>query len=457
MARSLAFWFDDEPEKNTYDVDLHINFWSFDSEKVNYLDIGVLVKSKKESISNNINIYFPFKITHDDYFSELGSLVCSDRELISAIFNTNISKTQADSKNDIFKIEFSPTNKLSFHTQILPETDDSEGGVKLKAFNENTSISKERGTILKFPSELFQSTDGKAGDDKAGDGKAGDGKAGDGKAGDGKAGDGKAADGKAADGKAADGKAGDDKGADEEFRTDYFRFRIKLSQDSKNILGPEYSPKGSFITNYFNSTEMIDFRINEPRNLPSKIRAKLNESLKLKQVHFFLIRDANAEFKMSHSKYKRCRILENNIWKKYLKLGVPTSHWWERKLKKHCRISFSKLKLPEQMLIYHWAENSNDDYKKGALIDHFSAFAKFSQRKTGFFRMASVVLFVLSLGVTASILANILMVPLDNVWNSIPKSVESNESPVPDIEYQGQESKNSNRIFKDEATKNDCE
>ncbi|MEI8623501.1 hypothetical protein P4S67_02865 [Pseudoalteromonas sp. B137] len=407
MARSLAFWFDDEPAKNTYDVDLHINFWSFDSEKVNYLDIGVLVKSKKESISNNINIYFPFKITHDDYFSELGSLVCSDRELISAIFNTNISKTQADSKNDIFKIEFSPKNKLSFHTQILPETDDSEGGVKLKAFNENTSISKERGTILKFPSELFQSTDGKA--------------------------------------------------TDEEFRTDYFRFRIKLSQDSKNILGPEYSPKGSFITNYFNSTEMIDFRINEPRNLPSKIRAKLNESLKLKQVHFFLIRDANAEFKMSHSKYKRCRILENNIWKKYLKLGVPTSHWWEEKLKKHCRISFSKLKLPEQMLIYHWAENSNEDYKNGVSIDHFSAFAKFSQRKTGFFRMASVVLFVLSLGVTASILANILMVPLDNVWNSISKSVESSDSPVPDIEYQGQESKNSNRIFKDEATKNDCE
>ncbi|MBA6311509.1 hypothetical protein [Colwellia sp. MB3u-64] len=159
MARSLAFWFDEKPDKNTYDVDLHINFWSFDSEKVNYLDIGVLVKSKKDSISNAINIYFPFKVTHEDYFSELGSLVCSDRELISAIFNTNISKTQADSKNDIFQIEFSAKNKLSFHTQILPETDDSEGGVKLKSFNVSISLSKEKGTMLKLPTELFQPTE----------------------------------------------------------------------------------------------------------------------------------------------------------------------------------------------------------------------------------------------------------------------------------------------------------
>jgi hypothetical protein len=412
VARSLAFWFDEKPEINTYDVDLHINFWSFDSEKVNYLDIGVLVKSKQESISSDINIYFPFKITHDDYFSELGSLVCSDRELISAIFNTNVSKTQADSKNDIFQIEFSPTNKLSFHTQILPETDDSEGGVKLRSFNESTSLSKERGTILKFPSELFQPTEVEV-----------------------------------------EAEAKTETNTE---RSDYFRFRIKLSRDSKNILGPEYSPKGSFITNYFNSTEMIDFRINEPRNLPSKIRAKLNESLKLKQVHFFLIRDANAEFKMSHSKYKRCRILENNIWKKYLKLGVPPLKWWEKQLKKRLGLSFSKLKLPEQMLIYHWAEK---DEKKGENknIDHFSAFAKFSQRKTEWWRIIAVVLLGIGLGTLASILANYSMKPLDNVWNSMFESVESINNCVPDEKQPGQKSENTTKIDKDETNKNDCE
>jgi hypothetical protein len=414
VARSLAFWFDEKPEVNTYDVDLHVNFWSFDSEKVNYLDIGVLVKSKQESISNDINIYFPFKITHDDYFSELGSLVCSDRELISAIFNTNISKTQADSKNDIFQIEFSPKNKLSFHTQILPETSDSEGGVKLSSFNESTSLSKERGTILKFPSELFQSTEAEA--------------------------------------KTETNTETNTETSTE--RSDYFRFRIKLSRESKNILGTEYSPKGSFITNYFNSTEMIDFRINEPRNLPSKIRAKLNESLKLKQVHFFLIRDANAEFKMSHSKYKRCRILENNIWKKYLKLGVPPLKWWEKQLKKRLGLSFSKLKLPEQMLIYHWAEK--DEKKDGNNnIDHFSAFAKFSQRKTEWWRIIAVVLLGIGLGTLASILANYSMKPLDNVWNSMFESVESINNCVPDEKKLGQKSANTTKIDKDETNKNE--
>ncbi|MBA6311508.1 hypothetical protein [Colwellia sp. MB3u-64] len=201
---------------------------------------------------------------------------------------------------------------------------------------------------------------------------------------------------------------------------------------------------------------MIDFRVNEPRNLPSKIRAKLNESLKLKQVHFFLIRDANSEFKMSHSKYKRCRILENNIWKKYLQLGVPPLKWWEKILKKRVGLSFSRLKLPEQMLIYHWTEKNKEE-NADKVIDHFSAFAKFSQRKTGFLRMTSVVLFVLGLGITASILANLSMRPLDNVWNFMFNSVESDESSKPDADVQDKKPKDQPEIDEDETNKNDCE
>lgn len=159
---------------------------------------------------------------------------------------------------------------------------------------------------------------------------------------------------------------------------------------------------------------------------------------------------------MSHSKYKRCRILENNIWKKYLQLGVPPLKWWEKILKKRVGLSFSRLKLPEQMLIYHWTEKNKEE-NADKVIDHFSAFAKFSQRKTGFLRMTSVVLFVLGLGITASILANLSMRPLDNVWNFMFNSVESDESSKPDADVQDKKPKDQPEIDEDETNKNDCE
>lgn len=349
MARSLAFWFDEKTGATLPELELHINFWSLNSEDTNFLDIGVRLKNKgSEKTFENINIYIPFDVNQDNYLPQLGLIVCSDPELISAIFNSTVTTTTANAKDDIFEITFSPTNKLNFYTQILPEENNSGDGVKLSTFKEYGDDHK--GTILTFPNKLI---DCKTNTDDS-----------------------------------------------------YFRFRIKLDKANKNILGPEYSPKDSWITNHFESIEMVDFRINEPRNLPAKIRSNLTNNLGLKDVHFFLIRDANAEFKISHSKYKRCRILENNIWKKYLKLGSK------------------KTNLPEQMLIYHWAESKGkEESKKDQVIEHFSAFAKFTKRKVGLGKMLIVLAIVLAIGVGSGLFANYL-------WTFIGPSVKSDISCV---------------------------
>jgi hypothetical protein len=328
VAESLAFWFDKEKEHTLPEVELHVNFWSLGSDEISYLDIGVRLHSTEKSLFNNLNIFIPFKVNSDNYFPQLGALVCNDRELISAIFNTNVSITTVNSKNDVFNIEFSSQNKINFFTQILPSTDSRNDGVNISNFQEYGS--KSSGTTLSFPKTLLTVND----------------------------------------------KDGDC----------YFRFRIKLDKNSKKLLGPESSPTDSWVTSHFETREMVDFRVNEPRNLPSTIRSKLNETFTFKMVHFFLIRESNSEFKLSHSDYKRCRILENDIWQNYLTLGNKKN----------------SLDLPEQMLIYHWTEQSKQNKK----LEHFSAFAKFTKRDVTNKQLRNVIIFVFLIGMASGLGAN---------------------------------------------------
>lgn len=102
MASSLGFWL----EKNNsfsksslgINSELHINYWVLPNEKINYLDIGVKLTNIDSRISipskiKNIVFYLPFVKDDIVYDSELGSVVCSDHELLSAIFNSYVTET----------------------------------------------------------------------------------------------------------------------------------------------------------------------------------------------------------------------------------------------------------------------------------------------------------------------------------------------------------------------------
>lgn len=339
MARSLAFWLKNPSQDgdNNTKVELHFNYWSLNNGATNFLDIGILFKDVGNF--DSINLYLPFNKDHIEYKPDLGKRVCENIVLVSAIFNSPAKIDDHLENKGIYDFSFSTengANPLRFFTQILPAANDSLGGVEI----ENSDHGSEKGCLIKFPRDpLFL-----------------------------------------------------DLKKDSE---NYFRFRIILKSNAHRGISQIYKAKDSFVTNHFEKTEMVDFRVNEARNLPEKIKANLNESSHLSRVHFFLIREANSEYKMSHSEYSRCRILEDNLWNRYLE------------------DDFFSRKNQGQMLIYHWKTKSNEQR-----VDHFSAFAKFTRRNVTNLNIIGILLLLVGLSFFSGLLTNF-------AWSSMSEEVES--------------------------------
>lgn len=92
MTQSLAFWVENSSENafNTLGLELHFNYWHLPDDKINYLDIGVLISGKNKSF-DSINVYLPFKYNIKSYIPTLGDKVVESEKLISAVFNNDVS------------------------------------------------------------------------------------------------------------------------------------------------------------------------------------------------------------------------------------------------------------------------------------------------------------------------------------------------------------------------------
>ncbi|ODS04280.1 hypothetical protein [Vibrio scophthalmi] len=342
MASSLAFWLEKKPNKKpNVNMEVHINYWSLPKDEINFLDIGIKLTKvnypSSEELSNRvnaINVYLPFDSADISYDSELGHMVCKDQELLSAIFNTYIEEYSHVNDSGIHNIRLPDGKELSFYTQIEPENGDGLSGVIITEVKDK----KECGTLLSFPAELF------------------------------------------------DSNITDVKDAI------YFRFRIKLLRERAiRRISTITKPELAVLLGDLHKIETIDFRINEARNLPFKVRPNVNSTKSLHVVHFFLIREAISEFKASHSNYERCRLLETEIWDKYLGLKDAKS----------------------QYLIYHWKEkkdgvNKNQEEEKSCFIDHFSAFAKFTSNIVSLGLIFRVIAVTFCIGVFSGVAANLM-------------------------------------------------
>lgn len=101
----------------------------------------------------------------------------------------------------------------------------------------------------------------------------------------------------------------------------YFRFRVKGSFISSLI--STSSPKNAIIQSAFSEIEMIDFRVNEIRDLDPSLLEEINKSGKLtiSKQHFFFICSNEEEVIGSHQPFIGCRNLENYRWNDYV--GIP--------------------------------------------------------------------------------------------------------------------------------------
>ncbi|MFH4813572.1 hypothetical protein [Vibrio alginolyticus] len=361
MASSLAFWFGtknehDDTYLNNIDTELHFNYWSLKSIQTSYLDVGVRLTSRQNALFKNVDnvkIFLPFKRNEIDFDLNLGELVCDDKTLLAAIFNSHILSTRSEDGSGVLNVTLPDGEVFDFYTHIEEKCDDGMPGVDIRPFNDT----KQPGTILTIPTALITR-------------------------------------------KRATCEPKKEKSFANQFKSSlsrtpdssekaisYFRFRVKLNR-RENSISTIFRPKASYITSQFEETQIVDFRVNEARILPLKIREQIQEARRLTKIHFFLIREASAEYKAAHSEFKRCRILESEIWDKYLGHKNDTEK--------------------QPMLIYHWTKEGkyNKDAKKIDSIDHFAAFSKFSSTSVTDKKIVTMFLILITFGVISGIIAN---------------------------------------------------
>lgn len=116
----------------------------------------------------------------------------------------------------------------------------------------------------------------------------------------------------------------------------YFRFRIKGSFIES--LYSTHTPTNAILESAFSEIEMIDFRVNEARDLNQDLLEiiKAENILRIRKLHFFFICSNEEEVIGQHQPYLSCRNLENYRWKSYVDLPNNEDkiylayHWRDR-------------------------------------------------------------------------------------------------------------------------------
>ncbi len=158
----------------------------------------------------------------------------------------------------------------------------------------------------------------------------------------------------------------------------YYRIRLKCAfvDQTGYIYTP---PASSILEGAFFQTELIDFHLNEKRNLPSSLLETIRQNgvVRFTKTHFFLMREASDDYVFSH-KPPGGRRLEEDIWKSY----AGKDH------------SF------KQITAYHWKESEPHD--------SFSVFVKFRSFHSSLRTILIAVGLIILLGVIGSFLGNLL-------------------------------------------------
>lgn len=182
------------------------------------------------------------------------------------------------------------------------------------------------------------------------------------------------------------------------FNTIYIRFRIVANSLRDNIYF-DSEPLNKSFESAFSGTRMIDFKINEKRNIEEKVRAEVivnhEKMADFERVHFLVMEPSAYEVKSFDALEMSCRELEKGLWDEYL--GTV--------------INFSK----GHILAYHWKQkNKKNDFK---------CLVKVNYSKTRAFTMFVYAMIVVALGMVSGALVNIISVLNTNDWKSMVVTV----------------------------------
>ena len=161
----------------------------------------------------------------------------------------------------------------------------------------------------------------------------------------------------------------------EVFEKLYLRFRIRDSE-IKNSMFCKLNKKNKYLESAFTGTQIIDFMVNELRNIKAEINEMMTgkglELVNLNKVHFFVMEPAENDVVTGNVE---CRRLEPG-WKDYLNEGD----------------------YQENTLVYHWSKKAANEK------DHFSNYSKLvkiTSSETNYKLIAIYILIVVMLSVVA--------------------------------------------------------
>ena len=155
-------------------------------------------------------------------------------------------------------------------------------------------------------------------------------------------------------------------------------YRIRLKHPYVDSISHIYTPPNSVLESAFSQTELVDFRINEKRNLNSSLLERIHSDgeVSFNKTHLFLMREASDDYVYSHKPPNGSRQLEVDLWKSYIGDDY----------------SFDKI------IAYHWKETNAHR--------SFSAFVKFRYTRCSFWTIVTFIIIIIILGILSGLAAN---------------------------------------------------
>ncbi len=157
-------------------------------------------------------------------------------------------------------------------------------------------------------------------------------------------------------------------------------YRIRLKNPYVDSISHIYTPPNSVLESAFSQTELVDFGINEKRNLNGSLLERIHSEgeVSFSKTHLFLMREASDDYVYSHKPPDGSRQLEADLWKSYIGGDYPF----------------------DKMIAYHWKETDTHH--------SFSAFAKFRYIRCTPLTIAIFVAIIIILGFLSGLAANLL-------------------------------------------------
>lgn len=247
------------PDKNN--VEFHINLWKIKNGVIRITPSLIFDFGIK--FSNDITelcLFLPFRVPSHNGVKDLGECLSTNRDLLNAVFNEDMICQSAD--NHCFY-------KVSSNSAIGKQKDPffiyqlGEENVKLEEYSENSVV---KGSFL------FISINGTPSGEQA-----------------------------------------------EKPMQYYVRFRVNV-EDINEIVRTEIL-SNDLLQAAFSRMDLFDIRLNEQREIPSKVDEKMKkhqfELCTFNKLHFFYIVDTHEAIDNGVDVRKDSRLLENEQWKEY--------------------------------------------------------------------------------------------------------------------------------------------